>query len=433
MNVLVIGSGYVGLVASACIAEFGSSVTCIDMGNDDIEAISQNRLSIYEPVLADYIRRNIDKGSLSFSSNYEQAISEANIIFITLPANAYEYDEEDDLQYLFDISKFIAPYLQNHTVVVDKIVIAVGAAKKVQEIINEENPGADINVASNPEFLRQGSAVGDFLRPERIILGVDSIKAEKTLRQIYRPLNLIEAPFYVTNFENAELIKLASNAFLATKVSFINEIANLCGKVGGDIRSVAKGMGIDTRIGSKFLHAGPGYGGPCFSKATKALINAAVKNNVSSQIISSTIKVNDLQSNLMAEKILRAVSSIGNNVVITILGLTFKPETDDMRDSPSLRIINKLAETSAVIRVHDPEGIDQAKKYLPDSVQYFDDLDSAIMNADALVLMTEWNQYCGLDLKQVESIMKGNIFVDLRNIYEKEIMLKYGFDYTCVG
>ena len=342
-------------------------------------------------------------------------------------------DGHADLVYVYEAAKQIAQHLNGYTVIVDKSTVPVGTARQVCRIIKEQNPDADFDVASNPEFLREGAAIGDFMRPDRVVLGVESERAEKLLRELYRPINLIEAPILVTNLESAELVKYASNAFLATKISFINEIANLCEHVGADVHAVAKGMGMDKRIGSKFLHPGPGYGGSCFPKDTTALIRIAQEQGVHCRIVESTVEVNAAQKARMVKKIREALGGSEGGKTIAVLGLTFKPETDDMRDSPSLAIIPNLIDKGASIHAHDPQGVAEAKKQLPGSVSYFDDVYEAIDGSDAIVLLTEWNEYRGLDFSRIKQIAAGNAFVDLRNVYEPKRMREYGFDYFCVG
>lgn len=433
MNVVMIGSGYVGLVSGACFAEFGANVTCVDKDELKINALLEGGIPIYEPGLNDLVRRNVESGRLNFSLELEQTVADADLVFIAVGTPTRRGDGHADLQYVYSAAEEIAGYLQGYTVIVDKSTVPVGTAREVSRIIKKTNPSADFDVASNPEFLREGSAIGDFMRPDRVVLGVESERAEQLLRELYRPLNLIEAPLHVTNLESAEIIKYASNAFLATKISFINEISQLCEKVGADVHSVSKGMGLDGRIGKKFLHAGPGYGGSCFPKDTLALIRIAQEHGVSSRIVESVVEVNASQKARMVSKIRAALGGSESDKTIAILGLTFKPETDDMRDSPSLAILPALADKGAVIKAHDPEGVKEAKNILPDSIQYMDDIEDAIKDADAIVLLTEWNQYRGLDLDKVKSMMKGNVFVDLRNVYEKDLMEQHGFEYTCVG
>ncbi len=429
----MIGSGSVGLVSGACFAEFGASVNCVDKDEHKINALLKGKIPIYEPGLDDLVERNIAAGRLKFSIDLEQAVNEADLIFIAVGTPTRRGDGYADLKYVYAAAEEIAGYLNDYTVIVDKSTVPVGTARQVHRIISTANPDADFDVASNPEFLREGSAIKDFMHPDRVVLGVESDRAENRLRELYRPLNLIEAPIHVTNLESAELIKYASNAYLATKISFINEMSQLCEKVGADVHSIAKGMGLDGRIGRKFLHAGPGYGGSCFPKDTLALIRIAQEHGSSCRIIESVVEVNAAQKARMVSKIREALGGSEAHKTIAVLGLTFKPETDDMRDSPSLAILPALVDKGATIRAHDPEGIDEAENLLPDSILYFDSIYEAIHSADAVVLMTEWNQYRGLDLEKVKATMKGNVFVDLRNVYERSMMEKAGFNYYCVG
>ncbi len=433
MNVVMIGSGYVGLVSGACFSEFGANVICVDKDESKINALLNGKIPIYEPGLDDLVSRNVKASRLSFSLDLKEAVADADLVFIAVGTPTRRGDGHADLKYVYAAAEEIAGYLTGYTVIVDKSTVPVGTAREVSRIIKKTNPAAEFDVASNPEFLREGSAIGDFMRPDRVVLGVESERAETLLRELYRPLNLIEAPIHVTNLESAELIKYASNAFLATKISFINEMSQLCEKVGADVHSVAKGMGLDGRIGKKFLHAGPGYGGSCFPKDTLALIRIAQEHGVSSRIVESVVEVNASQKARMVSKIREALGGSESDKVIAVLGLTFKPETDDMRDSPSLAILPAMADRGAIIKAHDPEGVKEAKKLLPDSIQYMDSIEDAIKDADAIVLMTEWNQYRGLDLDRIKSLMKGDVFVDLRNVYERSMMQRHGFKYTCVG
>ncbi len=429
----MIGSGYVGLVSGACFAEFGANVVCVDKDEKKINALLDGNIPIFEPGLDDLVKRNVEAKRLGFSLALESAVADADLIFIAVGTPTRRGDGHADLKYVYAAAEELAGYLKGYTVIVDKSTVPVGTAREVNRIIKKTNPEADFDVASNPEFLREGSAIGDFMRPDRVVLGVESERAEAKLRELYRPLNLIEAPIHVTNWESAEIIKYASNAFLATKISFINEMSQLCEKVGADIHSVSKGMGLDGRIGKKFLHAGPGYGGSCFPKDTLALIRIAQEHGVSSRIVESVVEVNASQKARMVSKIRAALGGCEADKTIAVLGLTFKPETDDMRDSPSLAILPALLDKGAIIKAHDPEGIEEAKSLLPDSMQYLNSIEEAVKDADAIVLMTEWNQYRGLDLTKIKLIMKGNIFIDLRNVYEKDMMVQHGFDYTCVG
>jgi UDPglucose 6-dehydrogenase len=391
------------------------------------------KIPIYEPGLDNFVAKNIKAGRLGFSTELKDNVGNADLVFIAVGTPTRRGDGHADLQYVYAAAEEVAAYLSGYTVIVDKSTVPVGTARQVHRVISQANPDADFDVASNPEFLREGSALDDFMRPDRVVLGVESERAEALLRELYRPLNLIEAPIHVTNLESAELIKYAANAFLATKISFINEMSQLCEKVGADVHSIAKGMGLDGRIGKKFLHAGPGYGGSCFPKDTLALIRIAQEHGSSCRIVEAVVEVNASQKARMVTKIREALGGSETGKTIAVLGLTFKPETDDMRDSPSLAILPAMSDKGAIIRVHDPEGMKEAKHLLPESIQYFDTMYDIFEGADAVVLMTEWNQYRALDLEKVKNMMKGDIFVDLRNVYEKDTMESKGFKYYCVG
>ena len=433
MNVVMIGSGYVGLVSGACFAEFGANVTCLDVDEGKIESLKAGKMPIYEPGLDDLVARNVAAGRLQFTTEYDPVVGAADLVFIAVGTPTRRGDGHADLVYVYEAAKQIARHLSGYTVIVDKSTVPVGTARQVARIIGEVSPDADFDVASNPEFLREGAAIGDFMRPDRVVLGVESERAEALLRELYRPINLIEAPIHVTNLESAELVKYASNAFLATKISFINEIANLCEQVGADVHAVAKGMGLDGRIGKKFLHAGPGYGGSCFPKDTTALIRIAQENGASCRIVEAAVEVNAAQKARMVKKIREVLGGSESGKKIAVLGLTFKPETDDMRDSPSLAIIPNLIDKGAAIYAHDPQGFEEARKLLPQQVNYCDDVFTAIEDADLVVLMTEWNEYRGLDLTRIKQLMRGDAFVDLRNVYEPAQMRELGFRYVCVG
>jgi UDPglucose 6-dehydrogenase len=429
----MVGAGYVGLVSGACFAEFGASVVCVDKSGQRIDALSQGRIPIFEPGLERLVASNVDAGRLSFSNKLQEAVEKADLVFIAVGTPARRGDGHADLQYVYAAAEELAGYLRGYTVIVDKSTVPVGTAREVKRIIAKANPDADFDVASNPEFLREGSAIGDFMRPDRVVLGVESERAEAMLRELYRPLNLIEAPILVTDPESAELIKYASNAFLATKISFINEMSMLCEKVGADVHDIARGMGLDGRIGKKFLHVGPGYGGSCFPKDTLALVRMAQEYGVSSRIVEAVVEVNSSQKARMISKIRNALGGSEADKTLAVLGLTFKPQTDDMREAPALAILPALVEKGANIKAHDPEGMEEARPLLPDAIELVEDIDEAIAGADAVVLMTEWNQYRGLDLKKTLAAMRGNVFIDLRNVYERERMERYGFDYHCIG
>ena len=433
MNVAMLGAGYVGLVSSACFAEFGASVTCIDIDSARIDKLREGVIPIYEPGLAELINKNMEQGRLSFRAGYDAAIAECDLVFIAVGTPARRGDGHADLKYVYQAARDIAPYLEGYTVIVDKSTVPVGTARDVKRIVAEVNPGAEFDVASNPEFLREGAALADFMRPDRVVIGVETERAEQVLRELYRPLNLIETPMVVTGLESAELIKYAANAFLATKISFINEISALCEAVNADVHAVARGIGLDGRIGRKFLHPGPGYGGSCFPKDTRALVRIAQENNVTSRIVEAVIEVNEAQKARMVDKIRTALGGNENGKTLAVLGLAFKPETDDMRDAPALSILPRLIDNGARIQAHDPQAMPEAKALLPESVLYFDEVYAALAGADAAVLMTEWNAYRGMDLDRIKRTMRGNVFIDLRNVYEPESMRAAGFDYVCVG
>ena len=433
MKVSMIGAGYVGLVSGACFSEFGASVTCLDVDASKIARLREGRMPIYEPGLAELVRRNADQGRLRFTTDFEDGVGGAELIFIAVGTPSRRGDGHADLSFVYDAVRRIAPLLRGYSVVVDKSTVPVGTARRVARLIREVNPEADFDVASNPEFLREGAAIGDFMRPDRVVIGVESVRAEETLRALYRPLNLVEVPFVVTDLETAELIKYAANAFLATKISFINEMASLCEAVGADVHAVARGIGLDGRIGRKFLHPGPGFGGSCFPKDALALVRTAQEHGTPSRIVESVVEVNAAQRSRMIAKIRRALDGDVAGKVIAVLGLTFKPETDDVREAPSLSILPALVDGGARIRATDPKGIAEARPLLPDSVEYVTGVYETLDGADAVVLLTEWNVFRGLDLAVVKRRMRGNVFIDLRNVYEPEPMRAMGFEYTCVG
>ena len=433
MNVAMIGAGYVGLVSAACFAEFGAQVTCLDKDDDRIRALRRGRVPFYEPGLDDLVTRNAAAGRLSFGADVGAAVAAADLVFIAVGTPARRGDGHADLKYVYAAAEDIAASLSGYTLIVDKSTVPVGTAREVRRLVKKVNPEADFDVASNPEFLREGSAIGDFMRPDRVILGVESERAEQNLRELYRSLNLIEAPILVTDLESTELIKYASNAFLATKISFINEMSQLCEKTGADVNAVARGMGMDKRIGSKFLHAGPGYGGSCFPKDTLALNRIAQEHGVSSRIVEAAVEVNAAQKARMISKIRAALGGAEADKRIAVLGLTFKPETDDMRDAPALAILPALIDRGARVRAHDPQGMHEAAALLPEAVDYCDSVTQAVSGADAVVLMTEWNQYRGLDLEKLARAMRGDVFIDLRNVYERPLMERAGLRYIGVG
>ena len=433
MKISVIGTGYVGLVSGACFAEFGWNVTCIDKSSERIDALLAGQIPIYEPGLDDLVLRNVRAGRLSFSLDYAPAVEESDAVFIAVGTPSRRGDGHADLTYVYAAAQEIAAHLKGYTVVVDKSTVPVGTAREVAKIVRKANPDADFDIASNPEFLREGSAIGDFMRPDRVVIGVESDRAKVVLKELYRPLYLLETPMVITNLETAELIKYASNAFLATKISFINEISALCEKTGADIKDISKGMGLDKRIGSKFLHAGPGYGGSCFPKDVSALIRIFHDNDLEPHILEAVTEVNHNQKLRQAYKVINLLGRDLTQKTIAVLGLTFKPETDDMREAPSLVIVPELAKAGAHIRACDPQGVKEARKLLPADVEYLDSPYDAVRDADAVIILTEWNQFRGLDIQRLKKAMRGNLFADFRNIYDRSLVEKAGFTYIAVG
>jgi UDPglucose 6-dehydrogenase len=427
----MIGTGYVGLVTGTCFAELGNDVICVDNIKEKIDRLNRGEVPIYEPGLDDIVAKNVKEGRLTFTTDLKSAVEKSLVIFIAVGTPQAE-DGSADMRYVEAVTKDIALHMNEYKVIVNKSTVPVGAGKWIKELIQKHQPKPiPFSVASNPEFLREGSAIEDFMRPNRVVIGTEDGKAAEIMRDLYNPLYLIETPIVMTNLASAELTKYAANAFLATKISFINEIANVCERVGADVHDVAKGMGLDHRIGSKFLHPGPGYGGSCFPKDTRALLNIAQKQDYHFQIVEAAINVNDQQRYRMLEKIKEAVGEVRGKT-ITVLGLAFKPNTDDMREAPSIEIIKGLQKAGARIRAYDPVAMSEAKKILND-VEFAEDTYSAIRGADALVFVTEWNQFRSLDMDRVKRLLKTPIVIDLRNIYEPEKMREYGFQYTSVG
>ncbi|SHO51010.1 UDP-glucose dehydrogenase family protein [Desulfopila aestuarii] len=434
MRITMIGTGYVGLVTGTCFAEFGHHVTCVDKDQEKIDKLLAGQIPIYEPGLDHLVEKNCKEGRLNFTTEITQAVGGAEAVFLAVGTpSSRRGDGYADLTYIYEATREIAKELQGYTVIVDKSTVPVGTADQVARIIKEVNPDADFDVASNPEFLREGAAINDFMRPDRVVIGVESVRAEEVLREIYKPLFLRETPIVRTDIKTAELTKYAANAFLATKISFINEIALLCDSIGANVIDLAKGIGMDGRIGSKFLHPGPGYGGSCFPKDTLALMRIAQEHGQSLRVVEATVEVNSAQKAMMVKKIRDALKGSEAGKTIAVLGLTFKPETDDMRDSPAITILPALMEKGATVRAHDPQGIHEAKRILPGGLYYAKDAYDACQDADCVVLMTEWNQYRALDLDKIRSNMRGNVFVDLRNVYDPEQVTKKGFTYTGVG
>jgi UDPglucose 6-dehydrogenase len=436
MRIAMIGTGYVGLVSGACFSEFGVSVTCVDKDADKIARLNRGETPIYEPGLDQLVAVNKAAGRLSFTTDLKSALDGAEAVFIAVGTPSRRGDGHADLSYVFaaaaEIAETLAQLPANHIVVVTKSTVPVGTGRRVERILSMRLPGGCFDVASNPEFLREGSAIQDFMRPDRVVIGTDSEHARTVLRALYRPLYLLETPVVFTTIETAELIKYAANAFLATKVTFINQIADLCEVVGADVQDVAHGIGLDGRIGRKFLHAGPGFGGSCFPKDCAALVRTAEEAGRPLTIVEDVLKINEARKRGMADRIAEACGGDVAGKTLAILGLTFKPNTDDMRDSPSLSILPPLAEAGATIRVFDPEGMDEAKKLMPD-LDYCADAYQAIEGADALVLLTEWNEFRALDLNRIKTLLSSPVIIDLRNIYQPQDMADAGFIYHSVG
>ncbi|MCG3119927.1 MAG: UDP-glucose 6-dehydrogenase [bacterium] len=431
MRICMVGTGYVGLVTGTCFAEFGNDVTCVDIASEKIDKLNRGELPIYEPGLDVMVTSNVKAGRLKFTTDIKTAVEDALVIFIAVGTPQAE-DGSADMRYVEAVTKDIAKYMNEYKVVVNKSTVPVGAGKWIKKLIQEnQSKPMHFSVASNPEFLREGSAIEDFVRPNRVVIGTEDPEAAAIMRDLYKPLFLIETPIVMTDLASAELTKYAANAFLATKISFINEVATICERVGADVHDVARGMGLDQRIGTKFLHAGPGYGGSCFPKDTRALLNIAKKSDYQFQIVEAAVKVNDEQRQRMLEKIKRALGTL-NGKTIGVLGLAFKPNTDDMREAPSLDIIAGMQKEGARIKAYDPVAMHEAKKFLND-VEFVDDTYSAINGADALIFITEWNEFRSLDLDKIKRLLKAPIIIDLRNIYDPQKVRENGFTYVSVG
>ena len=430
MRVVMIGTGYVGLVSGACFADFGHHVTCIDKDASKIERLEQGIMPIYEPGLDVLVESNVKAGRLNFDTNAANVIKDAEVVFIAVGTPTRRGDGHADLSYVYAAAEEIAGLIDGYTVIVNKSTVPVGTGDEVEAIIAKTNPAAEFDVASNPEFLREGAAIEDFKRPDRIVVGAESERAFDTMRELYRPLYLNASPLLTTERRTAELIKYAANAFLAVKISFINEISDLCDAVGANVQEVAKGIGLDNRIGSKFLHAGPGYGGSCFPKDTLALSKTAHDYNSPITIVDTVIDVNDRRKAAMVDRIISACGGSVEGKTIAILGLTFKPNTDDMREAPSLVIIPGLQSKGGTIRAFDPEGMEEAKSLLED-VTYCEDEYECMQGADAAVILTEWNQFLALDLKRIASTLESPTLIDLRNIYTLDEVSD--LDYHSIG
>ncbi len=431
MKIAMIGTGYVGLVSGACFSEFAIDVTCVDSDAEKIATLMKGGIPIYEPGLDDLVARNVQAGRLNFSTDLATAVGEADAVFIAVGTPTRRGDGHADLQYVFAAAEQIADAMTGYTVVVTKSTVPVGTGRRVEEIIRERRPDADFDVASNPEFLREGSAIEDFMRPDRVVVGTVSERARELMAVLYRPLYLHETPMLFTSLETSELIKYATNSFLATKITFINQMADLCEKTGANVNDIARGIGLDGRIGPKFLHPGPGYGGSCFPKDTLALVKTAQQYQSPVTIVEAVVDANDRRKRAMADKVSQAVGDLSGKS-IAVLGLTFKPNTDDMRESPSLVIVPQLIEGGATVRVYDPKGMGEAKPMLPGAA-FCDSVDEAVAGADALVIVTEWNEFRLLDLDGLREAMRTPLVIDLRNIYKPDEMRAAGFRYVGVG
>ncbi|MFY9287110.1 MAG: UDP-glucose/GDP-mannose dehydrogenase family protein [Alphaproteobacteria bacterium] len=432
MQIVVMGAGYVGLVSAACFAEFGHTVTCIDQNEQRIAALKKGEIPIFEPGLDELVAQNMQRGTLHFANTLMPAMKDAEAVFIAVGTPTRRGDGYADLTYVYNAAREIAENLNRYTVIITKSTVPVGTGREIAKQIKATNPKAMFDVCSNPEFLREGSAINDFMRPDRIVIGCESERAINVMKALYRPLYLIETPMVVTGLETAELTKYAANAFLATKITFINEIADLCEKVGADVQVVAKGMGLDGRIGRKFLHAGPGYGGSCFPKDTTALARTAQDQGVPLRLVETTIDINAKRKKSMATRVVEACEGSVRGKTIAILGLTFKPNTDDMRESVSLDIVPGLQKAGAVIRSYDPAGMKEAKTLLKD-ITWCEGPYDAMQGADAVVILTEWNEFRALDIQRMKQVLKTPILLDLRNIYRPDDMKAAGFKYYSVG
>jgi len=432
MRVTMIGSGYVGLVSGACFADFGHEVTCVDTDQAKIDGLKRGVMPIFEPGLDDLVARNVEAGRLTFTTELAPAVRDAAAVFIAVGTPSRRGDGHADLTYVYEAARQIGRAVEGFTVVVDKSTVPVGTGDEVERILREVNPDANVAVASNPEFLREGSAIEDFKRPDRIVVGVEDPRARQVMEELYGPLSLNVSPLLFTGRRTAELIKYAANAFLATKITFINEVSDLCEKVGANVQEVARGIGLDGRIGSKFLHAGPGFGGSCFPKDTRALVRTGRDYDAPIRIVETVVDVNEARKLAMAQRVVAACGGSLEGKRIGVLGLAFKPNTDDMREAPSLAIIPALEAAGATISAFDPEAMAQAKALLPD-ITYADDAYGAIEGADALLILTEWDQFRALDLKRIKASLKAPIVVDLRNVYRPDDMARHGFSYSGIG
>lgn len=432
MKITMIGAGYVGLVSGVCFADFGHDVICLDRDENKVEALRNGKVPIFEPGLEQLVAENVAAGRLSFSTDLAASVSGADVVFIAVGTPSRRGDGHADLSYVYAAARDIAQNVTGFTVIVTKSTVPVGTGDEVERIVKEANPNADVAVVSNPEFLREGAAIVDFKRPDRIVVGMNDERARPVMTEVYRPLYLNQSPLLFTTRRTSELIKYAGNAFLAMKITFINEMADLCEKVGANVQEVARGIGIDGRIGSKFLNAGPGYGGSCFPKDTLALVKTAQDNDSPVRLIETTVAINDNRKRAMGRKIIAAAGGDVRDKTVAILGLTFKPDTDDMRDSPAITIIQTLQDAGAKVVGYDPEGMENARSMLND-ISYASSPYAAAEGADALVIVTEWNQFRALDFDRLKTIMKQPVLVDLRNIYRSDEVTKHGFTYSSIG
>ena len=432
MKIAMIGAGYVGLVSGACFSDFGHDVICVDLDQGKIDALDNGMMPIFEPGLDALVKTNVDAGRLSFSTDLATAVSGADAVFIAVGTPSRRGDGHADLSYVYQATRDIAAAATKPVVVVTKSTVPVGTGDEVERILYEAAPEHEWAVVSNPEFLREGAAIGDFKRPDRIIIGTEDERARGVMRDIYRPLFLNQAPILFTARRTAELIKYAANAFLATKITFINEMADLCEVVGANVQDVARGIGLDNRIGSKFLHAGPGYGGSCFPKDTLALLKTAEDFDSPVRIVEAVVKANDSRKRAMGRKIITAMGGDARGKTVGLLGLTFKPNTDDMRDAPSLAIVQALIDGGAKVRAYDPEGMDVARGVMP-GVEFVGNAYGVAQDADAVAIVTEWDAFRALDLERLGALMRTRCLVDLRNIYQREDAVRAGFDYTSIG
>jgi UDPglucose 6-dehydrogenase len=437
MKIAMIGAGYVGLVSGACFSEFGTDVWLVDTDASKVEALREGRIPIFEPGLDKLVADNAREGRLSFTTNLDEAVEGADAVFLAVGTPSRRGDGHADLTYVFAAAEQVAKAAKAPLVLVTKSTVPVGTGRKIKELVSRVRPDLEISVASNPEFLREGAAIGDFMRPDRVVIGLEDgaagDRAGQVLRRLYRPLYLIETPIVATSIETAEITKYAANAFLAMKISFINEVADLCERAGANVQDVARGIGLDGRIGRKFLHAGPGYGGSCFPKDTLAFAKTGQDYGAPQTLVETTIRVNDDRKAAMAKRVIEACGGDVRGKVIAVLGLTFKPETDDMRDAPSLVILPRLVEAGATVRAFDPEGVSHARQMLPDGIHYAENALDAAKGADALVLLTEWNEFRNLSPKRLAAAMGGRVLLDLRNVYDPVAMREAGFDYHSVG